>query len=71
MLKIHVKVWGIMEITKTPHTGKNNKENNNWVAPYYGCSLSPGKAAQMSHALHWDKKVISSNLIYSNLTSQP
>ena len=40
--------------TKTLHTGKNK----NWVAPNYGCSLSPGKAARFSRALHWDKKTI-------------
>ena len=45
---------------KTPHTGNNNK---NWVAPYYDCLLSAGKAARIFRALHWDKKMISSNLI--------
>ena len=35
----------------------------NWIAPYYGCSLPLGKAAQISRALHWDKKVIESNKI--------
>ena len=34
-----------------------------WVEPYCGCSLSPGKAARIVCALHWDKKVISTNLI--------
>ena len=29
-----------------------------WVAPYYGCSVSPGKADVISHALHWDNKVV-------------
>ena len=43
------------------------EEKTNWVAPYYGCSLSPGKAAQISHALHWDKKIILSHLILSYL----
>ena len=28
-----------------------------WAVPYYGCSLSPGKAAGISCAF-WDKKVI-------------
>ena len=45
---------------KTLHTG----EKKSWVALYYGCLLSLGKAAQISCALHWDKKVIKSNLIY-------
>ena len=35
-----------------------------WVAPYHGCSLSQEKAARISRALHWDKKVIISNLTY-------
>ena len=29
-----------------------------FVAPYYGCSLSPGKQPQCVRALHWDKKGI-------------
>ena len=38
--------------TRKLHT----EEEKSWS--YYGCSLSPGIAAQISHALHWDKKVI-------------
>ena len=34
--------------TKTMHTGKKRKS---WVAPYYGCSLSPGKAARITRAI--------------------
>ena len=42
------------------HTGKNN----NWVAPYYGCSLSPGKAARIPvHCIGTRKLSIKSNLI--------
>ena len=29
-------------------------QGESWVAPCYGCSLSPGKAARISRALHWD-----------------
>ena len=29
-----------------------------WVASYCGYPPSPGKTARISHALHWDKKVI-------------
>ena len=43
--------------TKTLHTGKKQKH----------CSLSPGKAARISRALHWDKKIILSYLILSYL----
>ena len=43
---------------KTLHT----ERKTSWEAPYYGCSLSLGKAAQISHALHWDKKIIESNV---------
>ena len=28
-------------------------QKKSWVAPYHGCSLSPGKAARISRALHW------------------
>ena len=41
----------------------HRKKQKNWVAPYYGCSLSQGKAARISHALHWDQKIIKSNKI--------
>ena len=49
----------------------HRKKQKSWVAPYCGCSLSPGKAAQMSHALHWDKKtyLIWWNLILSSISS--
>ena len=49
---ICLELGGLLKHENTAHRGKN------WVAPYYGCSLSPGKAAQISHALHWDKKMI-------------
>ena len=42
----------------------HRKKQKKWVAPYYGCSIFPEKAAQISHALHWDKKII--NVISSN-----
>ena len=45
---------GLQKHENTVH----RKQQNNWVAPYYGCSLSPGKAARISRALHWDKKII-------------
>ena len=36
------------------------KHTNSWVArPYYGCSLSPGKAARISRVLHWEKHRLS------------
>ena len=47
--------------TKILHTGKKKS----WIAPHYVCLLSPGKAARIFRALHWDKKVIKTNLIYS------
>ena len=34
------------------------QEQEIWVALYYICSLSSGKAAWISGALHWDNKVI-------------
>ena len=49
--EVHVRVRWITETRK--HC---TQKNNNWLAPFYGCSLSPGKATRMSRALHWDKK---------------
>ena len=37
------------------HENFAHRKNQNWVAPYCGCSLYPGKEARISHALHWDK----------------
>ena len=44
------------------HTRKHciQGKKTSWIAPYCGCSISPGKASRISRALHWDKK---SNLI--------
>ena len=58
---VHVRVGWIMETWKHCTQGKKNR---NWVAPYYDCSLSLGKAAWIPCALHWDKTIIESNLIY-------
>ena len=38
------------------NTAHRRTKQQPWVAPYYGCSLSPEKAARLSRALHWDKK---------------
>ena len=45
------------------------QKQKSWVASYYGCSLSLGEAARISHALHWDKKVILSNLMSCHVMS--
>ena len=49
-----------METRKHCTLGKAQTQTkpNNWVALYYGCSLSPGKTARIFRALHWDKRVI-------------
>ena len=36
----------------------HREKTTTWVAPYYGCSLSLGRAARISCALYWDKKII-------------
>ena len=51
--RVGLTAGGIMETQK--HC---TQEQKCWVAPDYGCSLSPCKAAQISCALHWGKKVI-------------
>ena len=48
-----IMVWNS---TKTLHTGEE-KERESWEAPYYGGSLSSGKALRIVRALHWDKTV--------------
>ena len=53
---VHVSIRWITETRK--HCTQEFKKKR--VAPYYGCSLSKGKAARISSALHWDQK---SNLI--------
>ena len=50
------RVWWITGNTNTLHTGYTFLKT--WVAPYYDCSLSPEKAARISRAFHWDKKVV-------------
>ena len=45
--------------TRTMHKGGGG---GSWVAPYYGCWLSPEKAAGISRALHWDYTIISTLL---------
>ena len=52
---IHVIVRWITETQK--HCTQETTQTN-WFAPYYGCSLFPGKAARISRALHWDKNII-------------
>ena len=49
-----------VEIQKHCTQGKRKKRS--WVAPYYSCLLSLWKAAHIVHALHWDKRVMSSHL---------
>ena len=52
------------ENTKTLQTLRGEGGGGLWVAPYYGCSLSPGKAAGISRAFHWYEKGMSSDQIY-------
>ena len=52
---VHVRLRWITNTRK--HFTQENTHQKTWVAPYYG-SLSPGKAARISHALHWDKTVL-------------
>ena len=52
---------GLILIANGMDTRKQSTQEKSWVAPYYGCSLSLGKAAQIYRTLHWDKKL--SNLI--------
>ena len=35
--------FGGLQKHETLHTGE--KTGNNWVAPYYGCSLTPGESS--------------------------
>ena len=51
---------GAMETRKTQHTlkgGRKKKLGSATLIYYYGYSLSPGKDAQISCVLHWDKKL--------------
>ena len=61
----HKRVGLTASGTETRKHCTQEKKKKSWVAPYYGCLLSLGKAACISCALHWDKKVMLSNLIKS------
>ena len=55
-VKDHIYRKGV-GLTAVGLENAHRRKKNLVAPPYYGCSLSPGKAARISCALHWDKKV--------------